>query len=826
MRIFVISLVLWGYLSRLVMGQPASTFCDCSATERTAAEMFQQGQLTQLETFLQQWKQRSLREKPSYASTPQWIRVHYLGGVAALQRHAPAQAIAWLKAVVASPSPLHTQVTFVLGKAYLQNKQISQALRYLRRAIPLLQGHHKKQAFRLLLQACQQAQQWGEIENITRRLLVSWRNPSEQIWLRAMRLQALQHTEQWKSWMSEARHLIFLFPGDPTVRTIWKLAMQMDRQKRGIWYPWSLQEQQQILLRLTQTHPQQALQQSQQWWKTWPPHLQKQRSIQYHQWFVKGLAWFELRQYNKALVVLQRLLSARDAPGDMRHKAVKLLGRIYPLTGRYAEGERNILRDGTRGLGYHTTGLSFYLAAWMAMVQGAYARAYQHFDVYHKRYPKASTIRRYWRARWFQAWCLFRMGQYEQAIRSFQLVHQQARRYILHDQGWYWMARCYEKWGRQQEAYRMYALVIRYYPLEYYGILAQQRLSRWYAHLSPARKKQLALDAPKHSPTHISLRLWHPNWKRLPTQQHVRYLVHAPLLTETTPVWPPALSETIQKQAQQNMTSSWLPPLPPYCRHNRSAICRTAQEICWLSCISQGRDAADAFYPQQATWLTSLPKRQQSILWFHHVQAHTYGIEMARIQQSSPYMSGVPSVSTLNAHFPMAYPGFLFRYAHQFRIAPSLGWSIMREESLFQERGRSNAGAYGLMQILPATGYEIAQQLRLKKYRTELLSRPSWNIRMGCWYLSYLAQLYKGHIFLIAASYNAGPHYVDAWLRGREHLAPDEFVEEIFLTETRHYVKRILRSYAIYKLLLFRKWTPAVPPIPSITSLRQIPTAP
>ena len=54
---------------------------------------------------------------------------------------------------------------------------------------------------------------------------------------------------------------------------------------------------------------------------------------------------------------------------------------------------------------------------------------------------------------------------------------------------------------------------------------------------------------------------------------------------------------------------------------------------------------------------------------------------------------------------------------------------------------------------------------------------------------------------LAVAAYNAGEAPVRAWWRARGAMPADEFVEEIPLQETRGYVKRVLRSFAAYRLL-------------------------
>jgi soluble lytic murein transglycosylase len=77
----------------------------------------------------------------------------------------------------------------------------------------------------------------------------------------------------------------------------------------------------------------------------------------------------------------------------------------------------------------------------------------------------------------------------------------------------------------------------------------------------------------------------------------------------------------------------------------------------------------------------------------------------------------------------------------------------------------------------------------------------SLNVRLGARYLGELVRRFDGSVALALAAYNAGPTAVSRWMGARGGLDLDEFVEEIPVEETRGYVKRVLRSYAAYRLL-------------------------
>jgi soluble lytic murein transglycosylase len=137
----------------------------------------------------------------------------------------------------------------------------------------------------------------------------------------------------------------------------------------------------------------------------------------------------------------------------------------------------------------------------------------------------------------------------------------------------------------------------------------------------------------------------------------------------------------------------------------------------------------------------------------------------------------------------------------EFGFDPSLVYAVMREESTYRPEVESPAGAIGLMQIIPPTGSLIAQQLSLGSFEDEWLRRPEVNIRFGTYYLKSLVGRFQGSQPLAIAAYNAGPEAVNRWLEERLSPATDVFVEGVPYGETRRYLRRVLRSQRVYRLL-------------------------
>lgn len=151
--------------------------------------------------------------------------------------------------------------------------------------------------------------------------------------------------------------------------------------------------------------------------------------------------------------------------------------------------------------------------------------------------------------------------------------------------------------------------------------------------------------------------------------------------------------------------------------------------------------------------------------------------------------------------YPPAFREAVRRWAPAAGVPVDLVQALMREESALDPRALSPAGAIGLTQLMLPTAQQVARQLRLGKVTRASLTDASLNIRLGSRYLGDLVRRFDGSVPLALAAYNAGAGAVGRWMETRRGLELDEFVEEIPVEETRGYVKRVMRSYAAYRLL-------------------------
>ena len=152
----------------------------------------------------------------------------------------------------------------------------------------------------------------------------------------------------------------------------------------------------------------------------------------------------------------------------------------------------------------------------------------------------------------------------------------------------------------------------------------------------------------------------------------------------------------------------------------------------------------------------------------------------------------------LSLRYPLPYHSIFEQHAATASIPSQWAYGIARSESLFMRDVRSSAGAVGLMQLMPATGKEVAASISLPYSGIDTLTNPQNNIRLGTTYLGQMALRYRGNRVLATAAYNAGPHRVDNWLPPSGTQDARIWIENIPFNETRKYVRRVMAAETIF----------------------------
>jgi len=152
----------------------------------------------------------------------------------------------------------------------------------------------------------------------------------------------------------------------------------------------------------------------------------------------------------------------------------------------------------------------------------------------------------------------------------------------------------------------------------------------------------------------------------------------------------------------------------------------------------------------------------------------------------------------LALRYPLPFRESFEQHASSASIPATWALGVARSESLFMRDVRSRAGAVGLMQLMPATGREVARQIQLAYSGLDTLTDPNQNILLGTSYLGSMVERYDGNHVLATAAYNAGPHRVDRWLPQSEVVDARIWIENIPFNETRKYVRRVMAAETIF----------------------------
>ena len=157
-----------------------------------------------------------------------------------------------------------------------------------------------------------------------------------------------------------------------------------------------------------------------------------------------------------------------------------------------------------------------------------------------------------------------------------------------------------------------------------------------------------------------------------------------------------------------------------------------------------------------------------------------------------------PGVGFDGAHYPV--PPWTPKGG--FRVDRALIFALIRQESAFDPKARSGAGASGLMQLMPGTAGFVANDRRYRSSKRRRLFEPALNLELGQTYVEMLLGDPKinGDLFHLAVAWNGGPGNLSKWWRTTKHLNdPLLFIESIPVRETRIFIERVLANLWIYR---------------------------
>jgi soluble lytic murein transglycosylase len=462
------------------------------------------------------------------------------------------------------------------------------------------------------------------------------------------------------------------------------------------------------------------------------------------------------REYAGAIALFQSLLAG--APSSRVRPYQEWLARSYAAAGDYGRAVAMQLEIAGSG-GSRQARRAHFKAAWLAYDGGLYDRAIALFAQFRARFPWDSSASD---ALWYEAWIHYRAGRLDQAKERLAALRTTYPSSDLNVRGHYWTGRIDMQMGHAQLALVALGRAEALDPTGYYGAMARLHIE---AHGAQQRADSMAapvasLQVDRESPgeAQSSAAAWErPSWPEKVLDWTDAAAARVLVLMRVG----------LEAEAAEEVAN--LRPLP-----GSDPLRVDYARARLLYALGDYHGAFDEIASRYETMLSAAPTAENVALF-----RMAYPYAHAEIVQRATEHSDVPALLVL---------------------------SVMRQESAYDHRAKSNASAHGLMQIIPRTGRRIAAQLGVSDFEPHMLQNPRINVLFGTWYLERLLANFQGSLPLAIAAYNAGPIAVAKWLERRAGSGTDEFVEDIPYRETRHYVKRVIGNLENYQRLSGRSF--------------------
>lgn len=488
-----------------------------------------------------------------------------------------------------------------------------------------------------------------------------------------------------------------------------------------------------------------------------------------------GLSLLHLGRRGEGVAALERLMNERP-PARHGAEALNWLGRVYSRLGRREEAVNAYLKIVAAYPDSELADDALYLIGNLYRDANETKNALAFYDRLARTYPDSKYADS---AFWWKAWAYYTSGDYQKTVQVLKELIARYPKSFLVNQALYWQGRAMERMGRPDKAASYYQAVLRRGPYSYYGHRAAERLSL----LKPsAVSAALPLDSGRDGPIEPA-----------PSPENGDSLEDS-----GPPVWTQAAIDALTKE----------PSLRKVLELMRHELKKEAAAELW-------------------SLKDRVPKRHGALLGLSKVffeLGDYYRSLIIVLRNYERYLDG-PSEDTPQDFWLLSYPlGYwesILSASKRFGQDPYFVAAIIHQESQFHRDAVSPAGARGVMQVMPSTGEWVAQAIRLIGFDKDRLFEPETGITIGTWYISHLMKKFKGDPLLVAAAYNAGPEAVSSWLsRNGSGLERDEFVESIPFSETRGYVKKVMRNYAEYRRI-YGKTAPAtmLAPLPILEVL-------
>jgi soluble lytic murein transglycosylase len=234
-----------------------------------------------------------------------------------------------------------------------------------------------------------------------------------------------------------------------------------------------------------------------------------------------------------------------------------------------------------------------------------------------------------------------------------------------------------------------------------------------------------------------------------------------------------------------------------------------ADELLFLNLYDEAAPELEAVYSSQLESKDRKPKNENQTAFTLAVLYKRGDLAHRAVTFAEPLWKNVPSDYFLEAApresiellYPSPYADFLRDSAIPRNLDSRFVLSIMRQESRYRPDVKSNAAARGLMQFIPSTAAQIANQLDQTDFSQNDLYNPATAILFGSQYLSNIYRQFSNQPQAVAAAYNGGESNMMRWFLRSRSTDPDRYVSEIQYPQSKDYVFKVLANYRAYKTL-------------------------
>lgn len=369
---------------------------------------------------------------------------------------------------------------------------------------------------------------------------------------------------------------------------------------------------------------------------------------------------------------------------------------------------------------------------------GRFADCELTLNVYIPRFPYGEEI---FTAIQLRGLCRFMSGRYEAAHEDFQLLARRAQRAAERETSAYWRGRCRQAMGDRAGAVE-----------EYRSGLSYDMPDNYYGHRLKARLTELdAID---------TAAIWHPTPRFDPSRNS----------------WSPSGLDSIEPRPRAEFEKGVMLARAGFAAEAQQDLNRAAEM------------AAD-----DPTFL--------DVNAALGVRLGLYNFAMSSARRALARIESRGDEARLWRYvYALGYYDLVQKAARENGVDPMLATGLIRQESLFDERAVSRAGARGLMQLMLPTARAMARQLGDAPPDEESLFRPEISVRYGTRYFRQKIDEFDGRVEMALAAYNAGEAKAREWGRLLPAWDPDLYMEMIDYVETRDYVRRVRYNQETYRL--------------------------